>query len=442
MDSLARSSAKAHRQPRNRLLSIAHDVQWVEEVHEAYGLERPLVPNERCGLWYVAPDDRGETCYFKSTDGHTGEWGFSTRRLNFHLLDLMAKNNGAIIVDSTRRGKTMPDALSKTVPIWCAVINYIMNYGQVDVLPEHNYFFWPRQTISANEANSIIKLIPQFAHMVMDLGLISPQSIREKLGGKILRPLWVYPGLSLPFEVPEYEDFIPVICCVASERADDGSKQMRADGTNYTYVQGAADDHELWAAALSPELFWKNFKELTNPKLSAEEMETLIEKVSSQKEAAQDGNVSSLKDVVSFTSTLDVGTVTSCVSESQIKMYPTVIILSGHHTFEKPNEKLTRLHFDCPSNKKGSNELRKHLPLIMNTIKSDKRCLILCDNGTDLSIGVALAVLASRYDLEWQLKDGIIVTKDVIKRQLAKILEKKKVNPSRATLQAINTNLM
>lgn len=78
----------------------------------------------------------------------------------------------------------------------------------------------------------------------------------------------------------------------------------------------------------------------------------------------------------------------------------------------------------------------------MNTIKSDKRCLILCDNGTDLSIGVALAVLASRHDLEWQLKDGIIVTKDVIKRQLAKILEKKKVNPSRATLQAINTNLM
>lgn len=29
----------------------------------------------------------------------------------------------AIIVDSTRRGKRFPDALSKTIPIWCAVIN-------------------------------------------------------------------------------------------------------------------------------------------------------------------------------------------------------------------------------------------------------------------------------------------------------------------------------
>lgn len=28
-----------------------------------------------------------------------------------------------IIVDSTRRGKRLPDALSKTIPIWCAALN-------------------------------------------------------------------------------------------------------------------------------------------------------------------------------------------------------------------------------------------------------------------------------------------------------------------------------
>jgi len=28
-----------------------------------------------------------------------------------------------IVVDSTRGGKRIPDALSKTVPIWCAVVN-------------------------------------------------------------------------------------------------------------------------------------------------------------------------------------------------------------------------------------------------------------------------------------------------------------------------------
>lgn len=28
-----------------------------------------------------------------------------------------------VLVDSTRAGKRIPDALSKTVPIWCAVVN-------------------------------------------------------------------------------------------------------------------------------------------------------------------------------------------------------------------------------------------------------------------------------------------------------------------------------
>lgn len=34
-----------------------------------------------------------------------------------------------MIIDSTRRGKRIPDALSKTIPIWCCTINRaILNY--------------------------------------------------------------------------------------------------------------------------------------------------------------------------------------------------------------------------------------------------------------------------------------------------------------------------
>ena len=80
--------------------------------------------------------------YFKSTDGHHGNWSFNLRRPNIHLLSLAASHGGyvamnilyfyflinnlvqrLILVDSTRAGKRLPDALSKTVPIWCAVIN-------------------------------------------------------------------------------------------------------------------------------------------------------------------------------------------------------------------------------------------------------------------------------------------------------------------------------
>ena len=34
--------------------------------------------------------------------------------------------NRLVLVDSTRAGKRIPDALSKTVPIWCAVVNRAM----------------------------------------------------------------------------------------------------------------------------------------------------------------------------------------------------------------------------------------------------------------------------------------------------------------------------
>jgi tRNA A64-2'-O-ribosylphosphate transferase len=46
----------------------------------------------------------------------------------------LASNNRIILVDSTRAGKRLPDALSKTVPIWCAVVNRALRLrGGIDV---------------------------------------------------------------------------------------------------------------------------------------------------------------------------------------------------------------------------------------------------------------------------------------------------------------------
>lgn len=77
---------------RNRLQSILEDAHFAQNVARAYG--RPLIANERCGSWYVHPDNKGGSAYFKSTDGHTGVWKFSSRRLNLHLLDIIGKHDG------------------------------------------------------------------------------------------------------------------------------------------------------------------------------------------------------------------------------------------------------------------------------------------------------------------------------------------------------------
>ncbi len=152
LSSVRQSTLSIH----NRLSSIVLDSEFVTSVAEAYGL--PLVANERCGSWYIPPALKFSSTYFKSTDGHMGEWGFSLRRLNMQLLDVVAKRGGAVVVDSTRRGKSMPDALSKTVPIWCCVINRA-TFGSESPNGE---LFTPPSAVSKSEHAQIEKRIDGF----------------------------------------------------------------------------------------------------------------------------------------------------------------------------------------------------------------------------------------------------------------------------------------
>ena len=72
----------------------------------------------RCGAWYTPPERVQATSYFKSTDGHMHQWDFSLKRTNLHLVEAIQGGahalTGCLVVDSTRRGKRFPDALSKT----------------------------------------------------------------------------------------------------------------------------------------------------------------------------------------------------------------------------------------------------------------------------------------------------------------------------------------
>eukprot|EP00850_Spirogloea_muscicola_P023324 SM000347S12998 [mRNA] locus=s347:65217:68332:- [translate_table: standard] len=104
----------------NALRSVAADAAFVAEV-AALWPSLPLVANLRCGRWYAGAFDAA--CYFKSTDGHAGNWSFSLTRLNMHLALLAAARGGVIIVDATRKGKRFPDSFSKTVPMWACVLN-------------------------------------------------------------------------------------------------------------------------------------------------------------------------------------------------------------------------------------------------------------------------------------------------------------------------------
>lgn len=93
-----------------------------------------------------------------------GEWSFSLRRLNLQLLDVVKSYGGAVVVDSTRRGKSMPDALSKTIPIWCCVINRA-TFGREE--KGEVKLFSPPQAVSESEHAQMETKIDGFVRQFM-----------------------------------------------------------------------------------------------------------------------------------------------------------------------------------------------------------------------------------------------------------------------------------
>ena len=110
----------------NRLRSIHDDHAFLASILPHYPAF-PVLANLRCGSWYVpplpVPSPTASTCYFKSSDAHCLHWTFSPLRLNGHVAALCAERGGVVIVDSTRKGKRFPDSFSRTIPIWCCVVN-------------------------------------------------------------------------------------------------------------------------------------------------------------------------------------------------------------------------------------------------------------------------------------------------------------------------------
>ena len=84
---------------KNRLTSIYEDSRFVQEVSGVACL--PLIANERCGSWYIPTEKKVGSAYFKSTDGHQGQWKFSLRRLNLQVLDVVSKHDGYRLIHQT-----------------------------------------------------------------------------------------------------------------------------------------------------------------------------------------------------------------------------------------------------------------------------------------------------------------------------------------------------
>ena len=374
---------------RNRLHSIHADSAFVVTVTQRFGL--PLVANSRAGDWYAPPSaSAGRSVYFKSTDGHAHEWRFSQRRLNLHLLEIVAEKRGAVVVDSTRRGKRFPDSLAKTIPAWIAVVNCALFPGKFPCGP---VLHTTPRAVAAGEVAALEALLPRWVEEFKGLGLDLGEVARRV--GAPLRPIFVDPESTLPEEgwpPPAYDGFLPVVLVTASRRVE-------GKGTEGEYIQGAGDDHEGWAreSGLTPTVFWKHADKILAA--GEEEIEKAVACAVAEGAGVQGGGVT-LKRAQAVTRDGKVAVAAWGGLESLAG--DALVVNCAERKLEVPGWRC--IQFPVQATKKGNKTLRMGLPELEPTVRGSlekgETVMFVCENGDDVAPAVALHFLCLFYDDE------------------------------------------
>lgn len=327
----------------------------------------------------------------------------------------------------------MPDALSKTVPIWIAVLNRLLfpdnaNAGELRT---------PDDVVSRSEHARIVERLPSFIAEAETLKLDIP-SRRKALGGKPMQPVWLTPNTSLPASIPESSNGNSVVLCTASGRTS-------SNPSISNYVQGAADDSESWACGLDAATFWKHSNELMAA--SEDELPALIQALIS------DSNSQLVpKKPVLIKPTAGLWISNNDGASVHRQDFDFIVSCS-----EKPDEILRQsmgsryIHLSCTTGKIGSRQLRSslhNLEPLMPQLSTSSRVLVTCHTGRDLAVGVALAILCRCCAEDGTIRSAdlglsVDLNKATIKHRLSWIMvSMPDAAPSRATLQSVNAFLL
>ena len=330
----------------------------------------------------------------------------------------------------------MPDALSKTIPIWTTVLNRMLFPNDFECQTLQT----PEDVVSRSEHAQIEGRLPTFVSELLQLGL-DTDDLRTKLGEQSLKVVWVTPATPLLIPPSKSSDRNLIVLCTASGRTNSQSADP-------DYVQGAADDSESWAHGLKPETFWMNSLELLET--SEDDLPAVMHELRNVSEQAYP-----LLQPVLIESTTNLYIGNNAAAESQYSDFDIIISCS-----EDRNETIaTKLkarfvHLRCTTGKVGSRQLRSEL-LKLDFISKDRlthsKVLVTCHSGKDLAVGVALAVICLCYSGDGTLKLAKshsdrsigVLNKAIIKHRLSWIMvSMPDAAPSRATLQSVNAFLL
>ena len=428
----------------------------------------PYAANLRCGAWYTDPARLHGTAYFKSTDGHMYAWDLSLKRANLHLAELIEESvasselTGCILVDSTRRGKRFPDALAKTVPIWCAVLNRAS--ARVHGTPECPSLVTPLDAVARSEHAQIEARLDAWTERLCCSDLRVPRL------SKPLVPVFAHaPNVpSLPLASHQHH---VVLVSVSPAVTDAVSVPPPAPGA--MYVQGAGDDHEAWAEGLTPGLFWQHRSALLNAALTRDERLALVHTLVAN-ERARAGRVLWLPGEADAPPMEISGTGLAIQARPRERGFSAteraryaLLVLCDQPPAPASDEQAPRvLALGLDASKRGLAAFSQALPAAVDAITealhvaargkgAAPRVLLCCETGFQLSGALAIAVLAASFD---EHRHGLFggpdaherltahrlrITKDTTQRRLQWFTSAVSAGaPSRAHLQRVNAYLM
>ncbi|KAG8532230.1 uncharacterized protein KY384_003871 [Bacidia gigantensis] len=380
----------------SRFESIWLDAEFVSKCGKK--LDLPIIANERCGSWYVSPENLADSCYFKSTDGH-----------NENLL-----------------------------------------YG--DTLDVKD-FLPPDDILSAEEAEAIKSAIPAIIDDAKQLHLDIPK-LRTLLTRPI-RPIFIDPSTALPTTNALSRQSHHTIACLMASNAH--SAPLTAPSSSY--LPGAGDDEDNWSLSLTPAQFWTHQPSLrsaasTSPAAVTETITTIIK--------TPETSPRSLKPATIDHTHLTIGTTALHAAPKVLQLldpFDVIIVCNDDPGLSASQHRLVArgvepnlIEMGLKDGKLGARVLRKRLHLVEKALMKVEarmpRILVTCSTGRDLSVGVALAIWCLFYDRgDAFIRGGTVpkaeITKVYIRERLASLtMSKPDASPSRATLQSVHAYLM
>lgn len=264
----------------------------------------------------------------------------------------------------------------------------------------------------------------------------------------------------------------------------------------YSYVQGSGDDHETWSLGLTPRLFWQNKDEILGA--GKDGCDTAVQQVVARSKKLGGGTIMGSLTVpvagaedISFTklgpTNLHLGNLFAgqtvhhtvsfqflssnhddvffvetafppkCWSSFDVILNCSNITLPGHELQVQSQEQQSHagasryLELGISSGKKGRFQLLKLLQnadeFLHAALKQNQRVLICCENGHDVSVVVAISILAKYFTENGEFSKSerpqIAITKQLIRKRLHFILKYRHMaSPLRSLMRMLNSHLM